>query len=413
MRTVYSKILAGAGFAALAFSSAGCDSATSSTSSTTSTSIAIDNLPTEIQGVFCKVADCMGMWFSTPTGCVDTMGGFAEMEQVAWVKAGLVTYDGAKARECLTAMTTSCAFEGAEPEACRLTFVGKLDIGAACAEDELCKSVYCKKSGSGCGVCAEPQAAGKACDGSSSCATGLACIKGVCAAPGTIAAGGECGSDKDCVADHYCKQGQDKDLCTPKAAKDAECSLNAASCKAGLVCSGDFGSGNMQSGKCTTAHKAGETCGNPYKSDCEKGLVCGFAMPTKAGEKITSKCVPLVKVGTACEFTVQCGVDGWCNSGKCAALPKAGEMCAKAGMGDGTKCAANLDCGNDGKCADLPAVGQDCTFQCVKGASCVASKCVADSAVGGACSQEGNGPKCKTGLFCTPAGTCSATPACK
>ncbi len=413
MRTVFLRIVTGSGLAALALCAAGCDSATSSTTSTSSGPIAIDALPAEVQATFCKVADCMGMWFSTPTGCADTMGGFAEMEQVAWVKAGLVTYDGTKARACLTAMASSCSLEGAEPEACRLTFVGKLENGAACDENAFCKSVYCKKSTGNCGVCTEPGTAGKACDSSASCASGLACIKGVCAAQGSIAAGAECGQDKDCIADHYCKHGQDKDVCTPKAAKDGECALNADSCKAGLVCSGDFSSGQMDKGKCTTAHKAGETCGNPFKSDCEKGLVCGFTMPTKAGDKVTSKCVPLVKVGVACEFNVQCGVDGWCTGGKCAALPKAGETCGKSDTGNSGRCAANLDCGNDGKCAEPPAIGKDCTFECVKGASCVASKCVANSDVGGACASDGSGPKCKNGLFCAAAGTCSATPVCK
>ncbi|MBI5609965.1 MAG: hypothetical protein HY902_13915, partial [Deltaproteobacteria bacterium] len=242
---------------------------------------------------------------------------------------------------------------------------------------------------------------------------GLTCIKGTCATPGTIAAGAECGDDKDCVADHFCKQGQDKHLCTPKVAKDGDCPLNGLSCKTGLVCSGDMSTGKLDSGKCVAPHKAGETCGNPYKSDCEKGLVCGFAMPTKAGEKMVSKCVPLVKVGTACEFTVQCGVDGWCTGGKCAALPKAGEACGKNEMGNDGLCAAQLDCGNDGKCAEPPALGKDCTYACVSGATCVASKCIANSDVGGACAKDSSGPKCKPGLFCSPAGTCSATPVCK
>ncbi|MBI5608686.1 MAG: hypothetical protein HY902_07375, partial [Deltaproteobacteria bacterium] len=159
------KFLAFAGLAALALGGAGCESATNSSSSTTSSAIAIDNLPAEIQGAFCKVADCMGIWFSTPTGCADTMGGDFNMEQVSWVKAGLITYDGTKARACLTAMTTNCSFEGAEPEACRQTFVGKLETGAACDENVFCKSAYCKKPGDGCGVCTEPSTVGKPCDG--------------------------------------------------------------------------------------------------------------------------------------------------------------------------------------------------------------------------------------------------------
>ncbi len=413
-----SSILRGGVAVAAALTVAGCDSATSSTSSATSTGgpVAIDNLKAELATTMCKVAECLDQWFSTPTGCAEMLGGQSkDMQEIVWVKAGLVTYDATQARACLTAMANLCMNEGAEPAACRLTFVGKIEAGAACDEDLLCKTGWCQKAiGSNCGVCTAPGAAGAACDGGAGCVTGLECIQGTCAATGSVAAGKPCNQDRDCVAGNFCKHSADSDVCVAQADAGGDCNTTSLSCKGALVCSADSSTGPGSTGKCGTPHKAGEACGNPFNSDCEKGLVCAVKAPSATSPTVVTKCVPRVKAGVACEFTVQCGQDGWCSGGKCAALPKVGEACTTTDTGSGTvDCGGTAYCGEDGKCKATPVAGEACAYVCAGAATCISNKCVANSAVGGACSSDDNGPRCNTGLFCGTDGKCSATPVCK
>lgn len=402
----------------------GCDSGSGASSTSgggSSAAIPIDNLQNEVKALFCQMYGCMGAWFSTPTGCADQIAASPpEMQEVQWAKAGLITYDGAQARACLNAMMASCSLEGPKPEACDKAFVGKIADGKPCDTKGLCTSAYCnKKPGEACGVCAARVAAGGDCQMDDDCATGLTCADNKCVALGSVAVGGKCNADRACTAGNFCKDEGNSGVCTAKIDKDGACDLKSGGCKDGLVCSGDVAT-MMASAKCVAPHKAGEACGNPYppSGDCEKGLLCGFAMPTKAGDKLVTKCVSYKKVGEACEFAQQCGIDGFCSAGKCAALPKMGDPCTPAAQGQPGKCAPSAYCNDKGTCTALPIAGDACSpdnMDCAAGLTCMfgPKKCAAPGKVGEACDDSGmDAPRCMSGLFCGKDKKCSATPTC-
>ena len=397
--------------------------------------MSLDELQAAWATFSCKVIGCKGAFFSTPTGCADFMaaqGQEAVMREIALVKAGLSSYDGTQARLCVDAVmaSTSCDFsQKTAPAACGKIFVGKGKTGAACSDSGACASGLCAKLSNdplACGSCTAVSKEGDACAGPDSCSGGLTCESGKCAgAPMPVAAGGDCNQGA-CAAGLYCAEGSGGQVCTALADKDAACPQNpeptTPPCKPGLVCAAKFAGSGKQQGTCVVRHKLGEPCSNisilSFQVDCEDDLMCGWNVPKSSKDKITATCVPRGKLGGACEYTNQCGIDGACVGGKCAEMPKAGAACLAAPNSWGERCAEGLLCNSSKLCVGLPVAGQDCvqtSGKCSAGHYCngqIDGKCRAVGKLGEACAPD-YPSQCAFGLSCGPTGKCAAPAMCK
>lgn len=399
--------------------------------SDTASSDAISTAPVPLEQFTAKIYEamctamitCGGGAFATLEGCMGFLSSQMEGQDgpagiVALVKAGTVTYDAVAAGKCM-GMYTNCALisSGKAPGDCAAVFTGTLSDGAACTEDEACKSGYCKQSDmldSSCpGVCAAQGKVGAACQEDDGCEGSLLCIGEVCAA-----AGGKSGdpcSGNSCGDGLYCASADGPtNTCQPKLSANMPCADEKA-CKPGLFC-GMSTSGDEQI--CQPQAKLGEPCGGAsgsgggsggFGSDafgapigpCEGSAICaspGIGKP--------SVCVAKVKVGEACSSDAQCGgMDVQCaglsdgKPGTCQPLPGKEQACAQPDFTKGQlfTCQLPLVCdAASSKCVDPPGAGQSCLLFCAKGLTCSGGKCTAKATEGQPC---GAAP-CADGLMC-------------
>lgn len=385
------------------------------------TPITLDNLQTElVKGVCASVAKC-GTWtghFGASGSCEQMFGSdFVNLDkEVSAIKAGKMKFNAAAAQECIAALASVCfGTQGAEPKACQDAFVGLVADGAACDDNDVCASDFCKlEMGKNCGVCAPATKPGDACsEAADDCSSGQNCINGACTAANTVTEGKKCLNDDDCTKGLTCAFGEMDAVCKALAAKGASCQDNDQ-CADGLTCVYSSFEGP---GVCGQAVAAGQPCipsGGSSKEQCTPGHVCAIATDWDGKSPPDTKCAPLVKVGDACISHLQCGIDSFCNAGKCALLPKSGESCAPpmmAGEGNG-RCGLGLYCGPDKQCGAAPGEGKPCpSGECGKGLKCNfqadTPTCYAPLAAGAACTLD-SGVNCANGLTCTD-GKCAAT----
>ncbi len=352
-------------------------------------------------------------------------------DMIVLAKAGKVKYDPVQAGKCLAAFTGSCSAltSGKAPLACQLAFQGTIEDGQPCDQGEVCKSYYCKKpvamSFACPGVCAQPLAAGGACQSGDACKGDLLCIGEKCTAPTPGKAGDAC-SDSSCGPDLYCKSDNTtgKQQCTAKGNANDPCE-DAVACKTGLTC------GMVDTvAKCVAQAKLGDPCkiggggsgggagsGGPF-ANSEGGPCLGTArcVTKPGGTPGEGVCAAVAKVGEPCIAEGQCfGRDTSCadfkdGKGTCKLLPAKGAACLQPNFMAGQlfSCLPPFVCDATKKvCVDPPTVGQECMFLCAAGLNCNQGKCMAKAKSGESCQDA----SCIKGLECID-GKCGA-PVCK
>lgn len=358
-------------------------------------SIGIAEIDAEFALALCAANRCKGQWYSTPTGCADAAkyspNAVAPIQQVS---AGLMKYDGLKARECINAilaMGKTCALsEGSSPAACGQVFTGAVLVGKPCASSAECASSFCNiasDNGSACGICSDLGSAGVACIDNSTCAKGLGCIQGKCAVPNAddAMAGYQCMGEFGCNAGQRCLFAKNSfSVCVTAGELGAACAWGNTPeiCKDGLVCGVDAAKGGgIDKPRCVAHGKLGADCaanlGLP--SYCEPGLVCLFQMPTSPKDPLVATCgLAKVQGETCLSGFNDCAPGLMClpdlgaakSSGKCASPKKEGEACVKLGS-------MNTDCAPGLYCEGTPALGKreakpaQCVAHAVQGGSCV------------------------------------------
>jgi hypothetical protein len=359
-------------------------------------------------GSFSSVAACKAFYSS----------GIADEPTSPWVLAlqagaGLETYDGQAASDCIALIKTGCAGLQAigTSAACKGTFHGLGATGSACTghfdcKTDLCKLDYTKPACAG--TCAVPGKAKAKCFDDYGCEAGLACIVGQCGPANGGKAGDTCG-DTTCGAGLYCEQtGEGTSACTPLIGSGKPCML-PTSCQAGLHCAMDPMTFDAT---CEPAAAVGKPCkpDSGYESfqpgqgtACVTGAVCAFVTENQP------ICLAIAASGQPCEHPAQCaGVDlaciGWKPGvkGTCGPLPKAGQPCVPptATSGKDVSCDGLLPCDpGTAVCTPLPTEGQSCTFQCAKGLTCHQKQCQQPGAVGQGCTA-GQALACDAGLAC-------------
>ncbi len=279
--------------------------------------ISIEDLEEEVAQALCADAAECGL-SPTVQACLDSFG--PEQGQIlADVAAGLVEYDGSKARECLESSGISiCNLFSNTAEtlaACDETFTGSVPLGGSCFSDEICAGDSecdgAEADSCSAGTCVAGQAndaLGQSCT-NTSCASGLRCSEQeVCEALG--GAGDTCNGFGECAAGLVCERGGDQTpgtcialvatggSCNPEIGgfffsaclnKNDYCDASDSTCKnrlaPGASCAGEtLGDAcvryaSCQSGSCVANLLVGESCvidgGGPeclFGLDCEGGV---------------------------------------------------------------------------------------------------------------------------------------------
>lgn len=211
-------------------------------------------------------------------------------------------------KECAdSAASVSCddVFGRNIPEACRPE-PGTFADGAACGNDAQCQSAHCNKDNDVCGVCAQPVAAGGACNDDNDCDYALSCAQGKCVA--RVDLGETCDKATPCKATLACSGGK----CAEPAGAGAACDPVDQNCDtlAGLGCN------KMSICQKVKFAAAGETCGNDGTDFivCTGGSACKVAM---AGG--TGTCAAPAADGAACDKVngPNCLAGATCVNGLC------------------------------------------------------------------------------------------------
>ncbi|MBI5486371.1 MAG: hypothetical protein HY905_03475 [Deltaproteobacteria bacterium] len=259
-------------------------------------------------------------------------GGDVEPPTVQWeaaVSHGTATWDGQLASDCMAWMSSvacddmdSGAFELAHPE-CQAILQGNLAAGAACHIDGECTNGWCDDSAACPGVCVAYVAAGTACDDSTArCGPGLECPPDTsrCTAivPETVAQRGQACDDEIgpfCAYALFC--GADG-TCQQTVAAGSSCATAPDSCAPGTFCLPTDGVCHAP----VMATAAGVECGEAILTFCDPlaNLTCDDA---------TGRCVALPSAGQPCA-DYQCAIGNYCTSlmdGMCQARQPVGAAC--------------------------------------------------------------------------------------
>lgn len=337
----------------------GCPDSTSGAGS-----VPIAALPHEVAQTYCRVIFDCGVTENDlaatrlVAGSVDACTRFLEpgfqrelTENLRWVDAGRVRYDGAAARQCLLQLERTCAAldDGGPP--CNAVFLGTVPIGGGCDDsDECAGDAYCNHdmASGDCGVCAARAAIGAPCD-LALCTRSVAsqcdysgstptCVEVRSAPP--AGAGAVCGRATSggvvtataCAAGLYCQEPPEGDAgtCAPLPAADGPCTQDGVLCEGDQLC---------VDGRCRA-----------ITIQRTEGAPCGEAM--------LALCDPLSRLS--------------CESGTCARLGDgtAGSPCSGNGAFEGLPCNAGLVCSSDLCVAPQPEGGP-----CETDRECASGRC--------------------------------------
>lgn len=261
---------------------------------------------------------------------------------IAGVNAGLITYDGGKAQECLDALSgascdPSAMDERVLPQACTDAIKGTVADGGACKNSDECKSGSCELT-----TCT------------------MACCPGTCnpTPPAKVAIGQSC-SAAPCVDGAFCNSST---VCAALLAAGQSCTSDDE-CTYGTVCAGATGAET-----CTAPPKAGDPCltHNGGHSCISTGLQCDATMHCATLLGANAACdpqAPLCKFDLACDATAK----------TCGPLPAVGAACAGE-CAPGAYCQFNQTTGG-GTCTAAKADGQACQSD----NECTSSNCDATS----------------------------------
>ncbi len=309
----------------------------------TNGSVAIERFSTEMASAQCRAIDRCGRLPGGLAQCGTILAAQIQNSSIAALQPavinGTVIYDGDAAAQCIASIgDTACdvlveaSVRGAPPGACSEVFVGTLETGAVCLNDEDCAGdAYCQAETcpATCAPRPPPAAEGERCSSSRACQSGLDCVAGTCVVRG---AGRACEADFACPLSEACVDG----TCVDRAAVSTA-GLNEACDRSGTP--------RCREGGVCVAVDVGEGGGPSY--ECRAPV--GSGEPCFSGE-------------TMCPDTEYCDVDFMSGSleGVCAALPAPGEPCGNAG-----RCSWIAEC-VDGVCRARQDNGASCTtgFEC-------------------------------------------------
>jgi len=303
---------------------AGTDAATDAgPDATPAGPVALADLPDALEAAVCGFEVRCGLMPDQAT-CAEIFDpATTDIPQLAaFVTAGTIQYDAAKAGDCLAAYRdAACTWnrDGIGPAAvCADVFEGDKAPGVDCFLDEECTDVS---------IC-ETQA----------CAGG--CCKGVCKLKETpVAIGADC-KVAPCEAGAYCRYASTGTaICTAAVAVGGSCDAVDA-CADGAVC--HFAANGQ--GSCVALVAAGASCDPAV--DEPSGACAGidrFCNPA------SSKCEPRGAIGAACATDAACIEAATCTSGHCAVRPGLNDACGATATGAGA-CLGGLACIN-GSCA--------------------------------------------------------------
>jgi hypothetical protein len=336
--------------------------------------VPLDQYPAEQAEAYCAAyANCFPtvlatQFGATPDACFASFAGDAESALPSYqelVERGTLRYDASAAQRCLDEIAAAgCdVFIAANPESCRETFVGMVEIGGACSTSQECAGdAYCADEAcpADAGTCTARQSSGTECTFGDQCATGLVCEQGLCRLPMAMS-GGDCTEDGglDCPLGEVCLGADDAmdvlGVCTPWTS--------------------------------LMTRVQGEACDLNQNEFCDPLLSCVVTAIATDGSP-TFQCRTRVGAGDACQigFPNQCPDDYYCNApfmpgmadGTCEPLPAAGEPCLDPPVGLIRFCALGLFCTSAGTCAAGVANGDPCTSSevCYSG-NCVSGTCEA------------------------------------
>lgn len=305
---------------------------------------------------------------ATCTRLADRLAGGPVEDLIGLVRAGRIRFDGAAARTCLTALSTTCSFSsGAFEQTCRGTFTGTQATGAGCWRSEECaQGNWCDHGDSTprqCpGTCRAQGAAGVACTTGRQCMgwdTGAAdCSAGNCAA---VQSGAPVGENQSCG------------LIMGAAP-------TRVPCMSGFVCAG---------GMCKRPIMAGAPCtsGDP----CAPGTLCVQRIGTTTRTCTTGDAVVRSTPGGTCspngrsDFFCNPLAGLTCNAMNTCELLGDGSMgsrCAPGGDFNAATCALGLRCDPaTSRCVARLASGSACS----RGADCLSGACENDRCIDHVC----------------------------
>jgi hypothetical protein len=320
-----------------------------------STPIPLDDLPSQVVSVDCKLLVRCSL-ASDETICHDWLSaslsaGYSRGlgANVKAVEAGRTRYDPNAAGRCLDGMATlpcGVALLGGEGSAegfgdsCANVFTGTEPDGSSCVVDAEClPGSYCAIPSSATtmvcmGTCTR---GGTSCNEDSQCATGRVCdfaagtqsSRGSCVVPVQGATDHPCGTNFACPRGFFCAWENNSPICRTLAKSGEPCFQQG--CVDGLVCAGIPGT---TSGTCVKPAKKGEACvshsqcGGYFLSAlaCDPGLHVCVDAPS-SGPCVDDRCDPLdsycdlsgapptckpyLSLGAPCDASRQgCGIAG-------------------------------------------------------------------------------------------------------
>lgn len=284
--------------------------------------IALDDLGTEIGEELCDHLTACGQ-FPDVASCRASTD-FSVDQLIADEAAGLVDFDGGKARECINALRNNdCTLFGQfeEDDACDATFSGSVVLGGACFNSEVC--------------------AGDArCNGDET----ETCRPGTCVALEAVAGEGESCLDANCADGLDCN---DSDVCVASPGPGDTCS-SLSDCTNDSLC--QLGADNTP-GTCVALPSSGGTCDPNLGGEILGGrfsclLVTDYCDPSDNTCK-----AKLLDGGDCSAVPYACINYAQCIEGACVAAPGIGDSCVVDGQPD---CLGDLEC-DGGTCALAPA----------------------------------------------------------
>tara|TARA_R110002096_G_scaffold436085_1_gene667102 strand:+ start:20008 stop:20985 length:978 start_codon:yes stop_codon:yes gene_type:complete len=290
--------------------------------------IDVKDLGSELSDTICDAQIKCGAYPNKAT-CLEATR-FEVDQLISDVEAGLINYDGAKARECVNSVLdlfgADCTRFPSGPgneSACDEAFEGTIALGEACFTDESCAgSASCSGSG------------------------GETCTQGVCEAsepePAEAAEGESC-TETECEFGLYCNP---DDVCTALH-EPAEACPDFFSCVSGYIC--DLGP-DFTPGTCVEMPDTGDTCDPEFGGPFVGGQLSCLRI-TDYCDPADTKCKTKLSPGSACGEGLLCADYAECVDDACVARPRLGEACE---VDSELTCLGDLDCAS-GTCVAEPS----------------------------------------------------------
>ncbi len=290
--------------------------------------IKVEDLASEAANTVCNTQVECGIYPDKATCLESINGGLNQL--VAEVEAGIITYNSAKAGECVDSLggfdcNIFSSGQAEDREACEATFVGTIALGGACFTSQSCEGHAICDQGSvrtcSVGVCIADVREADANEGESCanvrCEFGLICDdSNVCQEPAGPAEA--CAGFEECISGYICELGPDR-----------------------------------SPGTCVKLPTTGGTCDPAFGGETLEGRLSCFRS-TDFCDLSDMTCKGKLPVGTACTMGLEnaCVNYAECIEATCTAKPSLGENCVVDSQLD---CVGELACEN-GTCIGEPEI---------------------------------------------------------